>query len=129
MMHQAVADLVLLAHLGFVAFVLLGGLAVLRWPRLAWVHLPAVVWAVLIEYAGWICPLTPLENTLRQAGGEAAYAGGFVEHYVTACLYPSGLTRSVQIALGSIVLVLNAVVYWRFAARRLAGRALTRRRG
>lgn len=129
MMYLALADLVLLTHAAFVLFAVVGGLAVLRWPRLAWVHLPAVVWAVLIEYAGWICPLTPLETTLRQTGGDVAYAGGFVEHYVTACLYPSGLTRGVQIALGSLVLVLNAVVYWRLAAHRPAGRQLATRRG
>ena len=73
MLYKSLADVVLLAHLGFVAFVVIGGAAVLRWPRLAWVHLPAVIWAVLIEYVGWICPLTPLENALRQAGGEALH--------------------------------------------------------
>jgi Protein of Unknown function (DUF2784) len=118
MLYKTVADLVLLVHLAFVVFVVIGGVAVLRWPRLAWVHLPAVLWAVLIEYAGWICPLTPLENALRQAGGEAAYAGGFIDHYVVPVLYPAGLTRAVQVVLGSVVLLLNALVYWQLARQR-----------
>jgi hypothetical protein len=118
--YNTLADLVLLAHLAFVAFVIFGGAAVLRWPRLASVHLPAVIWGVLIEYAGWICPLTPLENELRQAAGETAYAGGFVEHYVVPVLYPADLTRTVQIVLGSVALLLNAVVYWHVARRRRA---------
>jgi hypothetical protein len=112
MSYNALADLVLLAHLAFVAFVVIGGAAVLRWPRMAWVHLPAVAWAVMIEYAGWVCPLTPLENALREAGGGAAYAGGFVERYVVPVLYPADLTRAVQVALGTAVLLLNALVYW-----------------
>jgi hypothetical protein len=123
MLYKPFADLVLLLHLAFVVFVVIGGTAVLRWPRLAWVHLPAVVWAVLIEYAGWICPLTPLENALREAGGEAAYAGGFVEHYVVPVLYPTGLTRAVQIVLGSVALLLNALVYWQVARLRRSARA------
>ncbi|MBE3123573.1 MAG: DUF2784 domain-containing protein [Planctomycetes bacterium] len=121
MLYQSLADVVLLAHLGFVAFMVIGGAAVLRWPRLAWVHLPAVIWAVLIEYAGWICPLTPLENALRQAGGEAAYAGGFIDHWVALVLYPAGLTRGVQVVLASLLLVLNTLVYWRLARRRGTG--------
>ena len=115
MLYKTLADVVVVAHLGFVAFVIIGGAAVLRWPRLAWIHVPAVIWAVLIEYAGWICPLTPLENALRQAGGEAAYAGGFLDHYVGAVLYPAGLTRGVQVVLGSLLLLVNMLVYWRLA--------------
>jgi Protein of Unknown function (DUF2784) len=118
MLNRTLADVVLLAHLAFVAFVVIGGAAVLRWPRLAWVHLPAVIWAVLIEYAGWICPLTPLENALRQAGGEAAYAGGFIDHYVILVLYPVGLTRGVQVVLGSLLLLLNTLAYWQLARQR-----------
>jgi hypothetical protein len=97
---------------GFVLFVVLGGLLVLRWPRLAWLHLPAAVWGALIEFAGWICPLTPLENRLRRAGGTAGYAGGFVEHYLLPVLYPVGLTRGVQYVLGAGVVLVNAAVYW-----------------
>lgn len=123
MLYSTMADLVVLVHLAFVAFVVFGGAAVLRWPRLAWVHLPAVVWGVLIEYAGWICPLTPLENDLRLAGGESAYAGGFVEHYVVPVLYPADLTRTIQVALGSLVLLLNVLVYWQVVRRMKARRA------
>ena len=101
-----------LVHFAFVAFVVLGGLLALRWPRAAWVHLPAAAWGAWIEFAGWICPLTPLEVRLRRLGGEAGYAGGFVEHYILPVLYPAGLTREVQIGLGVFVLVLNVVVYW-----------------
>src|SRR5688572_31374187 len=111
MVFRGLADLVLLVHLLFVVFVVAGGLLVLRWPRLAWVHVPVALYGALIEFVGFICPLTPLEIRLRRLGGEAGYEGGFVEHYVTAALYPSGLTREIQIAIGAGVLVLNAVVY------------------
>ena len=83
------ADLLVLFHATFVLFVVAGGLLVLKWPRLAWLHIPCALWGVLIEFGGWICPLTPLENTLRQRAGEAGYSGGFVEHYVLHVLYPS----------------------------------------
>ncbi len=118
MLYSTLADLVVLVHLGFVVFVVFGGVAALRWPRIAWVHLPAAAWGALIEFTGWTCPLTPLENALREAGGQTAYAGGFVEHYVIPVLYPEALTRGAQIALGCVVLLLNAVVYWRLARRR-----------
>lgn len=111
MIYRGLADLVLVIHLVFVAFVVLGGFLVLRHPRLAWLHLPAAVWGVLIEFAGWICPLTPLENSFRALGGEAGYGGGFLEHYVLAALYPAGLTREVQFVLGSVVLALNVAIY------------------
>ena len=111
MIYRSLADLVLTLHLGFVLLVVFGGLLVMRWPRLAWIHVPAAVWGVLIEYAGWICPLTPLENWLRSRGGEAGYAGGFVEHYLLPTLYPQGLTRGTQFVLGSLVLVINAAAY------------------
>jgi hypothetical protein len=120
MLYRSLADLVLVAHFAFVAFVVLGGLVVLRRPRLAWLHVPAFLWGALIEFAGFVCPLTPLENALRVRGGEAGYAGGFVEHYVTAALYPAGLTREVQLALGAAVLLINGAVYWRLLTRRRA---------
>jgi hypothetical protein len=116
MPYGLLADVVLLVHAGFVVFVVLGGLPVLRWPRLAWLHLPAVAWGAGIEFAGAICPLTPLEIHLRSLAGQQGYAGGFVEHYVFALLYPEGLTRNVQLALGLLVIVINALVYaivWR----------------
>lgn len=116
MPYRLLADLVLLAHAGFVAFVVLGGLLVLAWPRLAWLHLPAVAWGAGIEFTGAICPLTPLENHLRALAHQQGYAGGFVEHYVFGLLYPDGLTRNVQLALGAAVIVINVLVYavvWR----------------
>jgi hypothetical protein len=120
LIYRALADLILALHLAFVLFVVLGGLLVMRWPRLAWLHLPAAIWGVVIEYTGWICPLTPLENSFRARGGEAGYSGGFIEHYIQPLLYPAGLTRSTQVVLGSLVLVLNLTAY---------GIALSRRRG
>ena len=122
MFYRALADLVLLFHLAFVLFVVLGGLLVLRRRRWAWLHLPCAAWGVLIEFAGWICPLTPLEVSLRMRGGEAGWAGDFIGHYVTAALYPQGLTRGVQIALGSFALLLNAAVYAWIVARRRRSR-------
>lgn len=112
MIYRALADLVVAAHFAFVLFVALGGLLVLRWPGLAWLHLPAAIWGVLIEYFGWICPLTPLENSLRLRGGEAGYSGGFIEHYIQPILYPAGLSRPTQLILGSLALALNIAVYW-----------------
>jgi hypothetical protein len=111
LIYRTLADLVLVVHLTFVLFVVLGGLLVLRWPRAAWLHIPAAVWGVLIEYTGWICPLTPFENSFRARGGEAGYTGGFIEHYIQPLLYPAGLTRGTQIVLGSFVLLLNLSAY------------------
>ena len=121
MKYRLLADAVVLLHLAFVLFVLLGGLLVLRWPRLAWVHLPVVAWGAGIAFLGAICPLTPLENHWRRLAGEEGYAGGFVEHYVIALLYPSGLTHGMQVALGGLVLAVNAGIYlavWRRRKRR-----------
>ena len=111
MSARLAADLVLVFHLAFVVFVLLGGSLVLIRPWLALVHLPAVTWAVLLEFLGWICPLTPLEQDLRRAAGQAGYEGGFVEHYLVPILYPPGLTPSIQWVLGGIVLVVNLAFY------------------
>ncbi len=127
MLYRVLADSVVLAHLAFVLFVVCGGAAVLRWPRLAWVHLPAAAWGALVEYAGWICPLTPLENALRLAGGQAAYTGDFVQHYVIPVLYPDVLTRGMQIGLGTLVVLVNAGFYWELARR--ARRRARRRAG
>ncbi|KZE33274.1 DUF2784 domain-containing protein [Crenobacter luteus] len=114
------ADAVLVVHLAFIVFVLLGGLAVRRWPRLAWLHLPAVAWGVTVELTQGVCPLTPLENALRRAAGDAGYAGGFVEHYLLALIYPDGLAAGHQLALGLAVLAVNALVYlpWLRSRRR-----------
>ncbi len=126
MPFRILADCVLFVHAGFVVFVVLGGLLVLRRPKVAWLHLPCAAWGVLIEYAGRVCPLTPLENALRVRGGGAGagYSGDFIAHYVTTLLYPAGLTRGLQVALGSFALLLNVAVYgWVLARRRRALRA------
>lgn len=123
MIWRALADLVLLLHFCFVLFVILGGVLALRWPRLAAVHIPVALYGALIEFAGFVCPLTPLENSFRRRGGEAGYQGGFIDHYVTATIYPEGLTRTAQLVLGVAVLVINGVVYtiwWRRRRARLA---------
>jgi hypothetical protein len=119
MSYRLLADLVLIVHAGFVAFVVLGALLALRWPRIAWVHVPVVLWGAGIEFLGGICPLTPLENHWRRLAGELGYPGGFVEHYLMSALYPDGLTRQVQLALGALVLLVNAAIYtWVFWRRR-----------
>ena len=111
MLSRILADATVFLHLAFVVFVLLGGLLVLRRPRLVWLHLPAVLWAAWVELAGSICPLTPLENWLREQGGGAGYGTGFVEHYLLPLLYPASLSRALQWGLGGIVLAVNAAVY------------------
>lgn len=111
MLYHLLADVVVLLHVFFVLFVILGGALVLRWRTLAWIHLPAVLWAALIEFANWICPLTPLENRFRRLAGAAGYEGGFVEHYLLPLLYPAQLTRGVQIFLGVLVILLNVAAY------------------
>ncbi len=124
MLYRLLADLVVVLHLAFVLFVVLGGLLALRWPRAAWFHIPAAIWGAGIEFVQGICPLTPLENHLRQLGGEAGYSGGFVEHYLLPVLYPAGLNQNVQLGIGLFVLLLNVTVYavvWRRRARRRAG--------
>ena len=121
MIYKLLADAVFLAHLAFVLFVVLGGVAVWWMPRLAWLHLPAVAWGALIEFAGWICPLTPWEQSLRQLAGDRGYAGGFIEHYLLPILYPQELTRDVQLALGVLVLVINATAYALILRRRQSG--------
>lgn len=117
MPYDVLADLLLLFHGAFVLFVVAGGLVVLRWPRVAWVHLPAALWGAGIELSGLVCPLTPLEQAWRRAAGGPGYRGGFIEHYITAALYPAGLTRTVQVALGAAVLGLNGWIYWRLWRR------------
>jgi len=105
------ADAVMLFHLAFILFVTVGGLFVLRWPKLAWVHLPAVAWGALIELTGWICPLTPLENRLRAAAGDLGYSGGFIERYIVPIIYPAGLTRGTQFGLAAAVVIVNLIFY------------------
>jgi hypothetical protein len=108
---HVLATLVVAAHLAFIAFVVVGGLFVLRWRKLLYLHLAAVVWAVYVEWSGAICPLTPVENALRAAAGLEAYAGDFVAEYVFPLLYPDGLTRRAQLVIGVVVLAVNGCVY------------------
>ena len=111
MVYGLLADLVGVLHLAFVVFVVLGGLLVLRWRWVAWVHVPAAVWGGVIEATGRICPLTPLENWLRRAAGGSGYEGSFIEHYVTLIVYPPGLTRDVQWAMATLLGVINGTIY------------------
>lgn len=111
MIYRIAADCVLLFHLAFTLFAVLGGLLVLRRPSLLWLHLGAVFWGVVIEFADWICPLTPLENFLRKRGGEAGYAGGFIEHYVVRFLYPENLTIELRYLLGGGLIAVNLLIY------------------
>jgi Protein of Unknown function (DUF2784) len=120
---RLLADVTVLLHLAFVLFVVLGGLLVVRWPRLAWVHLPSAAWGAWVEFAGWICPLTPLENWLRAQGGGAVYESGFLERYLVPVLYPVSLSRELQAVLGCLVVLVNAAVYWMILRRRLRPRA------
>nr|WP_256833765.1 DUF2784 domain-containing protein [Pseudomonas oleovorans] len=118
MLWRMAADALVLVHLGFILFVLLGGLLLLRWPRLIWLHIPAVAWGIVVECLHLGCPLTPWENQLRRAAGQAGYDGGFIEHYLIPLIYPAGLTPQIQLYLGAIVVLVNLAVYtwliWRW---------------
>ena len=116
MLQQVLADLVVFFHFAFIVFAICGGLLALRWRRAAWVHLPAAAWGAAVEMFGWFCPLTPLENALRRAGGSSGYEGGFIERYLLPVIYPSELTRELQIILGAALVALNLFIYlivWR----------------
>ena len=105
------ADIIVLTHFAFILFVIFGGFMVLKWQKLIWLHVPAAVWGALIELYGWICPLTTLENNLRRNRGEDYYSTGFIEHYIMPIIYPSGLTREIQIVLAVLVIIINAFAY------------------
>lgn len=111
MVTSWLADLVLVIHLLFIVFAVGGGLLALRWRWMPWLHLPALAWGATVEFTGWICPLTPLENALRQAGGAAGYAESFIERYLLPLIYPGALTRELQFVLGGLLLLINAAVY------------------
>jgi hypothetical protein len=117
MLYSLLADFVVVLHLAFVVFVLIGGLLALKWPWIVRLHLPAAAWGAIVEFSGWLCPLTPLENWLREQAGQQAYQTDFLERYLLLpILYPDGLTREIQFVLGSIVLLVNGTVYgilWR----------------
>jgi hypothetical protein len=110
-LYSLFADAVVVLHFIFIAFVVAGGLLALHWPRLAFVHLPAVIWGAAIEISGWICPLTPLENHLRRLGGDSAYSGDFIEQYIVPVIYPADLTAFTQYILGGLVIVVNLIIY------------------
>lgn len=116
MLYTFLADALVLLHLTFIVFVVAGGLLLLKWPGLVWIHLPAAVWGAVVEFQGWICPLTPLEVHLRQLAGERGYPGGFIDNYVLALMYPEGLTGEIQVVLGAMVVLVNLLIYaavWR----------------
>jgi hypothetical protein len=111
MTFRLLADATVLLHLAFVLFVVCGGLLVLWRPWIAWIHVPAAVWGAWVEFSGWICPLTPLENWLRTQGGRTTYDSSFVDYYIVPTLYPASLTRDTQLVFGGFVVVVNAVAY------------------
>ncbi len=123
MLYGFLADGLVVLHLLFVCFVVVGGLLVVWRSWIAWLHLPAALWGAWIEASGWICPLTPLENHFRRLGGQAGYAGGFIEHYVLSLLYPTGLTRTDQLVLAGFVVALNVGLYISVLRRNRAPRA------
>lgn len=115
-MAVLLAGLVVAVHIAFTAFAVVGGVLIVRWRWMAWIHVPAVLWAAYIELSGGVCPLTPLENSLRAHAGLESYEGDFVARYLFPVLYPVGLTREVQWILGLGLLAVNAAVYgwaWR----------------
>jgi hypothetical protein len=120
-LYRLLANAVVLLHALFIVFIVFGGVLAWRWRWVAVLHVPAAIWGVLIEYRGWICPLTPLENALRVKAGQAGYSGGFVEHYLLPAMYPSGLTPRIQAGLGTLVLVVNVVAYTIFVRRLMRG--------
>ena len=126
MLPGLLADAVLVVHGLFIVWAALGAVAVWRWPKLTLLHLPALAWAVWIEVSGGICPLTPLENSLRRAAGQTGYSGGFIDHYVGGAIYPDGLTRETQWVIAGVLLTINAVLYGLMIARvRRSGRQYT----
>ncbi|MHB8405269.1 MAG: DUF2784 domain-containing protein [Gammaproteobacteria bacterium] len=124
MLFLWLADAVVSLHLAFVVFVVAGGLLILRWRWIVWLHLPALIWGALVEFNHWICPLTYLENWLRGLAGVAAYRGDFVEHYLLPVLYPARLTPDIQIVLGFLVIGINTAIYgwWLARCRRKSAR-------
>lgn len=116
MLFRLAADTVLLLHLAFILFALLGALLAARWRWLVWVHLPAAAWGFYVELTGRVCPLTDWENHFRRLAGQAGYAESFIEHYLLALIYPAGLTREIQFVLAGIVVIVNVALYawlWR----------------
>ncbi|HAR48553.1 membrane protein [Smithella sp. SCADC] len=109
--YSLLTDLIVLAHFSFIVFIICGGLLVIRWPKIAFIHLPAVVWGAIVEFFGWICPLTPLENYFRNLAGANQYSGDFVMRYLVPIIYPETLTSTIQTVLGIAVIVINVFAY------------------
>lgn len=110
-MYNVLADAIVITHFLFIIFVVGGGLLVIRWPKIAFVHLPAAVWGAAVELFGWICPLTPLENRFRDLAGETSYSGDFIARYLLPVIYPENLTTSIQYLLGGLVIAVNVIIY------------------
>ena len=110
-MYNVLVNAIVLAHFLFIAFVICGGLLVIRWPRLAVVHLPAVVWGAAVEIYGLVCPITPLENHFRMLAGDTSYSGDFIARYLLLVIYPENLTTTIQQLLGRLVIAVNVIIY------------------
>ena len=123
MFYRVAADAVLLLHLAFIAFILLGATLVARWRWVITVHLPAAMWGFFVELTGRICPLTYAENFFRVRAGQSGYTESFIEHYLLAIIYPAGLTREVQFVLAGVVFAINVAIYvWLFLSLHQSGR-------
>lgn len=116
--YRMLADAVVIVHLGFIVFVVTGGFLAVFFPKIIWVHLPCVVWGIVVELAGYVCPLTPLENLFRDMSGNGRYSGDFVMHYIEPLIYPEGLTREIQVVLGALVILVNTGIYGWLAFRK-----------
>ena len=111
MFYRVLADITVIIHFLFILFVITGALLALRWKKIILLHIPAVIWGAVVEYTGWICPLTPWENRFRTLAGEAVYRGDFIGNYILPVIYPGDLTRDMQIILGTIVILINVILY------------------
>ena len=129
MLYQLGADLLVLIHLAFIVFVIMGSVAVLRWPWFVLLHIPAVIWGAVVMINGWLCPLSPWENSLRQSAGQEGYSGGFIEYYIIPLIYPMELTRDVQVLAGIIVVVINLCLYCFVIYRLMRNSAVSNERG
>ena len=110
-MYRLLADAVLVLHLLFILFVVCGALLTLRWTWMVWIHVPAMLWGAATEFFQLICPLTPLENSLRAAAGSSAYEGGFIQHYLQPLIYPPELSTDMQWLLGTLLITFNVILY------------------
>jgi len=111
LIYHVAANLLVMIHLVFIVFVIAGAFTVLKWPWVILLHIPAVIWGVIVELKGWVCVLTPWENNLRRLAGQEGYSGGFIEHYIISLIYPAELTRDAQLVMGLIVITINLCVY------------------